>query len=177
MKKLIETMKDLHWVDNENYTVELYMSDELPEFSLCTSAYGIVFKNGMLLQTELREGERPERRLDIPGGHLDPGETLEQTVVRETYEETGVHVFNPQLVAFLKVTCKKPKGESHKYPYPISYLVYYLCDIESEEDFNGNEDAHGRVWLKPEEFKQSIWCRENRVLLEEIIKLGTPSTK
>lgn len=170
MQKFIVKMKDLHWVDNKNYQVELYYSDELPEPSLCTSAYSLVFKNNLLLQTELKEGERPDRRLDIPGGHIDEGETLEQTVIRETHEETGVCVYNPRLIAYLKVTCLKPKPENFKYPYPISYLVYYLCDIENEEEFNGNDDAHGRVWLAPEDFDKSIWCRENKILLEEAIK-------
>ncbi|MCX6747460.1 MAG: NUDIX domain-containing protein [Candidatus Nomurabacteria bacterium] len=170
MKKLIDTPKDLHWVDNINYTVEVYLSDELPEISLCTSAYSFVFDDNMLLQTELKEGERPMRMLDIPGGHIDEGETPLDAVVRETFEETGVHVRNPKLVAYIKVTKHNSKPEAYRYPYPVSYMLYYLCDFENEEVFDGNEDAHGRVWLSPSEFEKSIWCKENKILLAEVMK-------
>ncbi|MEK7588606.1 MAG: NUDIX domain-containing protein [Patescibacteria group bacterium] len=170
MKKLIQTQKDLYWIDGQNNTVELYLSDELPDLSLCTASYAFVFKDAKFLQTELREGERPERRLDIPGGHIDEGEHPRDTAVRETFEETGVHVKNPKLVGYIKITTHVPKPENSRYPYPTGFMLYYLCDFESEEVFEGNEDAHGRVWLPFDEFEKSVWCRENKVLLEEVIK-------
>ncbi|MBP9711558.1 MAG: NUDIX hydrolase [Candidatus Pacebacteria bacterium] len=171
MKKLIHTVKNLYWIDGHNNTVEVYLSDELPELALCTASYTFVFKDNKFLQTELREGERPERRLDIPGGHIDEGENPEVTAVRETYEETGVHVKNPKLVGYIKITTHVTKPENpSRYPYPTGYMLYYLCDVESEEEFNGNEDAHGRVWLPFNEFEKSVWCQENKVLLEEVMK-------
>jgi ADP-ribose pyrophosphatase YjhB (NUDIX family) len=36
---------------------------------------------------------------ELPGGHADPGETLEQTAARETFEETGVRVDVGRLLA------------------------------------------------------------------------------
>src|SRR3989338_10617243 len=119
MKKLIEIKKDLEWIDCQNNTIEVYLSDEIPEMNLCTASYAFVFKDGKFLQTELKKGERPERRLDIPGGHIDEGETSEETTIRETFEETGVHVNNPKLFAYMKITTHISKPEnSLQYPYP-----------------------------------------------------------
>lgn len=42
----------------------------------------------LLVEEETREG----LRLNQPAGHLDPGESLEQAVVREALEETAHHV-------------------------------------------------------------------------------------
>ena len=28
----------------------------------------------------------------LPGGKVDPGETLEESVIREIHEETGIHI-------------------------------------------------------------------------------------
>jgi 8-oxo-dGTP pyrophosphatase MutT (NUDIX family) len=178
MQKLIETRKDLYWIVGQNNTVEVYLSDELPDVNLCTASYAFVFKDRKFLQTELREGERHIQMFDIPGGHIDLGETPDQTAVRETYEETGVHVNNPRLVGYMKITTHVPAPENpSRYPHPTGYMLYYLCNFLDEEEFNGNEDAHGRAWLTPEEFEQSVWCRENKILLEEVIKLSTSSTK
>jgi hypothetical protein len=50
MKKLIQTQKDLYWIDGQNNTVEVYLSDEVPELSLCTASYAFVFKDNAILQ-------------------------------------------------------------------------------------------------------------------------------
>lgn len=169
MKELIETKQNLYGGNN---IVEIYLSDELPDLTLCTSAYGFVFKDGMFLQTELREGERPERRLDIPGGHIDERETPDQAAIRETFEETGVHIDNAKLVAVIKITNNKSKEESSlEYPYPVSYMLFYLCDFVTEEVFEGNEDTHGRVWVSPKDFPSSIWCKENKILFNRVLNL------
>lgn len=173
MKKLIETIENLYWVPGGNNTVEVYLSDELPDLSLCTAAHAFVFKDNTFLQTELNSNERPVRQLDIPGGHINPEETPEQAVIRETFEETGVHVKNPKLAGYTKIMRQGVKPEINKYPFPDSYILFYVCEFESEEPFEGNEDAHGRVWLPFNEFEKSIWCCDNGVLLKEIIKSTT----
>ncbi len=146
------------------------MSDELPPLSLCASAYSITFNTeGKLLMTDLLEGERPVRILDIPGGHIDPGETPEEAVVRETFEETGVRVKVLRQVAYKENTINAPEPPGWRYPYPTGYMIFYLCEVVEETPFSGNEDAHGRAWLHPEEFGKSKWCMENRQLLEEIL--------
>ncbi len=169
MQKLLYSEENLDWLPAENF-VETYWADVLPSVEDCPSAYAIVFKNGAILQTELREGERPTRRLDIPGGHVDEGETPEGAAVRETFEETGVHVKVIKLVGFKKVTVIGAKPENYKYPYPISYMAYYLCDLVEETPFTGNEDAHGRIWLSSSEFETSDWCKHNKVFINEILK-------
>lgn len=167
MYKLINIEKNLDWITGENI-VATYLSNEIPNIVNCPSAYAIVFKDGAILQTELREGERPTRRLDIPGGHVDEGETIEESVIRETFEETGVHIKILKLVGYKKVTVTSPKPENFRYPYPTGYMAFYLCEIVEETDFKGNNEVHGRVWLKPEELDKSQWCVENKIFLDEI---------
>ena len=169
MEKLIQTQINLDWIPEGN-TVETYLSNELPGEEI-TAAYAFVFKDGKFLMTDLREGERPTRRLDIPGGHIDNGESPQQSCIREVYEETGVVIKVIKLVAYSSFTLTIPKPENYKYPYPKSYMVFYLCKVVNEEDFNGNEATHGRVWLASEDFHKSQWCIENKKFLEEVMKL------
>jgi 8-oxo-dGTP diphosphatase len=168
MQKILFTEKNVDWVQGENI-VETYLADILPNVKDCPSSYAIVFKDGALLQTELREGERPTRRLDIPGGHIDEGETPEECAVRETFEETGVHVKVIKLAGYKKVMGLGPRPEGWRYPYPTGYMAFYLCEVVEETPFDGNEDTHGRVWLPQSEFEKSEWCKQNIDLLKEII--------
>ena len=170
MKKIIQTIENLYWVAGGENTVEIFLSDEMPDASLCTAVHTFVFKDNKFLQTETREGERWFRQLDVPGGHIDEGETPEEAGIRETLEETGVRIKNTRLVAYIKITSHGEKPEILKYPFPTSYILFYLCDFESEEPFEGNEETHGRVWLPFDEFEKSKWCVENKVFLEEVMK-------
>ncbi len=147
------------------------MADVLPSISECISAYAFVFYNNKFLQTDLREGERKQRMLDIPGGHIDEDETPEQAVVREVFEETGVRVTVTRLVAYKKITVNGPKPEHYRYPYPTSYMAYYLCELVEETPFTGNEEVHGRTWLDIDDLDLSLWCQRNRVLLDEVRKI------
>lgn len=169
MDSLVET-KNVFDKDLE-FTVETYLSDKLPSPSDCSSAYSFVFKDGSFLQTELREGERPQRMFDIPGGHIEDNETIEEAVIRETFEETGVIVKIKSIVAYKKVTVIGPKPENFRYPYPVSYMVFYLCEVVEETPFDGNEETHGRVWLSKEDFGKPGWCLNNKILFEKILKL------
>lgn len=169
MSKLLFTEKNVDFIQVEN-VVETFLSDILPSVDDCASAYSFVFKNDALLQTELRKGERPTRRLDIPGGHVDSGETPNMAVERETFEETGVIVRVVRLVGYKRVTILGPKPEGWEYPYPTGYMAFYLCEIIEELPFEGNEDTHGRVWLKKEDFEKSDFCRYNNIFIDEVFK-------
>lgn len=57
-----------------------------------------VFKDGKFLMGR-RKGSHGEGAWSIPGGHLEFGETPEQTAIREVKEETGMDVGNPRFGA------------------------------------------------------------------------------
>lgn len=42
------------------------------------------------------------RGVDVPGGHKEKGETVEQTITREAYEEAGAVINNIQIVEEIK---------------------------------------------------------------------------
>jgi ADP-ribose pyrophosphatase YjhB (NUDIX family) len=55
-------------------------------------ATGIVVRNECLLMVASRYPNQPEPLWNLPGGRQKPRELLEETVVREFYEETGLRV-------------------------------------------------------------------------------------
>jgi len=60
----------------------------------------IVERQGRFLMVEETDGVHPERVLNQPAGHVEPGESLLDAVIRETLEEAGLP-FEPQ--AFLGI--------------------------------------------------------------------------
>jgi 8-oxo-dGTP diphosphatase len=68
-----------------------------------TATLGIVIHDGKLLLGEKKRGEIGTGVLCGPGGKLNPGETLEECLIRETREELSIEL-NPaslELVAYI----------------------------------------------------------------------------
>ncbi len=57
----------------------------------------VIVCNGKIL-LEKRKGEPGRGKWSIPGGLVELGETVEQTVMREIREETGLDVEKPELI-------------------------------------------------------------------------------
>ncbi|MGB8908456.1 MAG: NUDIX hydrolase [Candidatus Cybelea sp.] len=55
-------------------------------------ATGILVSGGRLLMVASRYSNHPQPLWNLPGGRQLPGELLEETVVREVFEETGLPV-------------------------------------------------------------------------------------
>jgi 8-oxo-dGTP diphosphatase len=75
----------------------------LPSVSPIEAAGAVIFGDGERLVLLIKENY-DRRRWGFPGGALEPGETPEQAVVRETREETGLEVRVESLVGSYSLT-------------------------------------------------------------------------
>lgn len=57
----------------------------------------LVNQDGQVLVGKRKNSHAPY--YSIPGGHLDEGETFEQCAIREVWEETGINVSDPRVIA------------------------------------------------------------------------------
>ena len=74
----------------------------------------------------------------LPGGFVEPGETLEQTCVREAQEETSLHVYVKDFIGVYSDPTRDPRGHT------IS--VAYLC-IHKGGTLKGADDAKEAQWF------------------------------
>jgi 8-oxo-dGTP pyrophosphatase MutT (NUDIX family) len=74
-----------------------------------TSAGGIVTRDGMEGLEVLLCGRSSDRLWALPKGTPEPGETLEETALREVREETGVEVEPDGLVGEIKYWFSRPQ--------------------------------------------------------------------
>lgn len=107
---------------NDYQTWEFYLSNELPKDVACTVTVGAVFHPDGIILT------RNHRGWELPGGHIESGETLEEALFREVEEEGGVRIDNYSLFGYRKLYNRKPgTNRATGEPYPkIAYIPHYI---------------------------------------------------
>jgi 8-oxo-dGTP pyrophosphatase MutT (NUDIX family) len=110
----------------------------------------------------LVEEHTPEGlRLNNPAGHLDPGESPEQGVARETLEETA-HAFTPRALVGVYLS-RFQRG-----PQDITYLRFAFCG-ELGSLVAGRSLDQGivrTVWLTPDEVRASATRHRSPLVLQ-----------
>ena len=134
-------------------------SDELPPIELITATFVYAFDGDRLLMTHLKS-----RGWDLPGGHVEPGETPDRTARREVYEETGARLNQIDVFAHIHIHIDGPEAGDYAYPYPDSYMVFYWAHIDTLENFNETDEARERGLFFPERARQTRYIRNNREL-------------
>ncbi len=85
-----------------------------------------------------RQAVWPEKRWSVLAGFVEPGETPEQTVVREVWEEAGVKV---EKVAYVK---------SQPWPMPMALMIGFKAYAPYQE-INISDELQAAKWVtKPE---------------------------
>ena len=87
--------------------------------------------------------------LCFPGGHVEPGESFVESVIREVYEETGLTIEKPQLCGVKQFPAKN--GERY-------VVFFYKTDRYSGQLHDSDE---GKVfWIPKEELKNHTLCSD-----------------
>jgi NAD+ diphosphatase len=96
-----------------------------------------VEKDGMLLLGH--NSSFPVNRYSVLAGFVEPGETIEQTVEREVYEESRIRVKNIRYFG------------SQPWPFPASLMLGFRADWKSGEPEPDGEEMTGVRWFTPDD--------------------------
>jgi 8-oxo-dGTP diphosphatase len=84
---------------------------------------GAVILDGDKILLEQRKNEPSKGKWSVPGGLVELGESMEDAVIREVKEETGLDVYEPQLVDLVNYVSYGEKGAVIYHYVIIDYLV------------------------------------------------------
>jgi 8-oxo-dGTP pyrophosphatase MutT (NUDIX family) len=135
-----------------------------PRWSPSTTVAAIIERDGRYL---LVEEHTPEGlKLNNPAGHLDPGESPQQGVVREALEETA-RVFTPTALVgvYLSRFQRPATGED------VTYLRFAYCGtVGTELPGRALDDGIVRtLWLTVDELHESRARHRSALVLQCIL--------
>ncbi|GAA0930667.1 NUDIX hydrolase [Nonomuraea longicatena] len=135
---------------------ETVVSRRVPPVEQVTTAF-VLARDGAG-RTLLTYVDRPGRGWDVPGGHLDPGESAAEAAVRELAEETGFALAAGQLsvLGFHRITLEAPPPAGYRYP-ALAHLVFFTATVEGDgaptRPPAGTESTRAG-WLTPAEVER-----------------------
>jgi 8-oxo-dGTP diphosphatase len=110
---------------------------------------GAVILDGDKILLEKRKNEPSKGKWSVPGGLVELGESVEQAVIREVKEETGLEVYEPRLVDVVNYVSLGEKG-AVVYHYVI---VDYFVTVKSGKP-KASSDAAALKWVPLSEVEE-----------------------
>lgn len=107
----------------------------------------------------------------IPGGHIEAGESMEEALIREVNEETGLEIFDIELLAINEsIYSESFQNKKH------FIFVDYICR-SSSSDVILNEEAQSYKWIDLTEIEDYDLETFTAKLLKELRKAAESNYK
>ena len=130
--------------------------DEAPPRRQRIAAYALLLRDDEVLLTRMSERTRIPGRWTLPGGGIDHGEDPREALVREVYEETGLHISAGVVADVHSSHFTGPRSDGLVEDYHGIHLIFLATILPGSEDVephvtevDGSTDL--AVWMKREE--------------------------
>lgn len=164
---VLQIEKDIPWLPQPNEG-RVVLSTQLPPRERIATALVLAFVEDRLLQTNL-----VSRGWDVVGGHVEEGESPEEAVRREAYEEAGAKLGALHLLGYQRLLLLGPRPASYAYSYPDSYQVFYWAQIEALDDFIPTAETFGPALFSPAQAQALPFVQARQELYEAALRAAT----
>ena len=147
------------------------------------SAGGVVYRLSLRPSRLRNEKEKVEflvvqhsghHRWVLPKGWIDPGETKEQTALREVKEESGVEAEIIGSLGEFTIFYTSPDKEKVRKTNHFFLMKYKAGDPAKDHDW----EIEDTIWLKPDEAVEKLdYPGEKKMIEKAIIKLENITSK
>lgn len=111
-------------------------------FNSAASAGALILREGRLLVC-VRAKEPAKGLLGVPGGFIEYGETVEEGLRREVWEELHIEVEN------FRYLCSSPNDYLYAgVPYKTTDM-YFLCEVADLSGIRAADDVGDYLWVEP----------------------------
>ena len=94
--------------------------------------------------------------INFPGGKIEPNETIEECVIRETFEETGITIKNPKKVGYVE--------------FPgVDFYVHIFWSTEFSGSIKQNEAEADAFWQNRDDIPYNDMREADRDFLPQIL--------
>ncbi len=132
---------------------------EQPEVRVGIAVF--IFKDGKFLMMQ-RKGSHGAGSWSVPGGHLEFGESFEQTAEREVREETGLEISNYRVAG---ITNDYFESEGKHY-----VTIWLVTDYASgQEKILEPQKCTGMEWVDFDHLPQPLFLPWNQLLKSEFL--------
>jgi 8-oxo-dGTP pyrophosphatase MutT (NUDIX family) len=131
------------------------------------SAGGVVMRNDGNDREVLLCGRSSDRLWALPKGTPEPGETIEQTALREVREETGVEVRPDGLIGEVKYWFSRPQDGVRFYKTVHHFLLRPVGGDPSQHDHEFDEVR----WFPVQEALRRLTYRNEAKILRQALEL------
>src|SRR5690606_10560919 len=128
---------------------------------LLVAACALVDGDGRVLIAQRPEGKQLAGMWEFPGGKIEPGETPEETVVRELREELGIET---------KVACLAPLTFA-SHAYESFHLLMPLFGCRRYWGIPQAQEGHALKWVRPNKLRDYPIPPADEPLLPYLIDL------
>ncbi len=120
-------------------------------------ACAIIERDGLVLAAQRSAASSMPLKWEFPGGKIDPGETAQECLYRELFEELGIRVLIKRQLS----------AGSFSYPFFTVTLYPFVCTIESGEP--ALYDHAAVAWLLPRDLFSLDWTEADIPVVKSYI--------
>ncbi|MBC7128495.1 MAG: NUDIX hydrolase [Thermoplasmatales archaeon] len=120
---------------------------------------GVLIKNRKVLLVK-RKNEPFKEKWALPGGFVEYGERVEEAIIRELKEETGMNVRIKKLFGVYSDPDRDPRG----------HVISIVFLVESEDEPKAGDDAVDARFFDLDNLPELAF--DHKKIIEEVMKYG-----